>query len=970
MACSHFPRNISLFSAACRIACWAAPLATLLTPQSLPALDPTFALSQYSKRHWQVEQGLPQNYVTSLSQDADGLLVVGTSGGVARFDGIRFLPVVLIEDTGISREWINTVETLPDGRIWIGSRDAGNFIRKDNKTEPVPGTPPTLSSTALRRDGSLVLLGNGSWEWKDGAIKRLSPAGGVDLSWEGVLELPDRRLLVCAGSGLMEIQGEQSRVLRSTDAASGKPLSLAQGRKGMIYLGTSTGLFRVKLNGRFTMDRVLGVDGPVVSVVEDADGLVWAATWGRGLFRVRGAEVSRWSQEDGLADDFVHTLFEDDEGSLWIGTRAGLSRWHSGPIVPYGPEEGLDAQFLSTVTGDRQHGIWVGTWRRGIHRLRDRHIAEVGLGFPVETTLIRAMSFAPNGDLWFSDWTSLHHVTASGQTVYQRDDLRHDAQVHSMLFDRHDALWLGTAYGLYVHADTDLHGEARQISDRQVRHLLEAKDGTVWAGTGRGLLTIRDGKIREIPGLPHPTVTALHEDSKGRIWTATRANGIVRIDRDRSVVLDQRHGLPELPVYGILDDFAGRLWLSSPAGLIAVPISELDEVVAGTRARVEPVAYGNEDGLRSIEFQNVGNPSAWRDEKGHLWFPTVRGLVEVRPEAVRIPMPPRILVREIQSMGRTHEIAYTSDRIYGADRVEYRYRVEGLQADWIPLGPQQSLRLDTLPAGEHRVYLAARLPGTAWGESSAVLIRQKPRWFETWWFYAMSAAMLATALWCIYRWRVSQVRKRYALVAEERNRIGREWHDTLLAGFSAISWQLDSARKILPEAGADRARDAIETAKDMLRHYRTEARRVIWDLRHTSPEHESLPRALERSLDEILVDGRAEHHVTVEGDPERIPAEVAQGLLRICQEATFNAARHAGAARVAVQLRVTGTQVEAEVTDDGCGFDAASVGAGHFGLAIMKERAARFGGSVRVESSPGIGTTIRAELPLRCAGKR
>lgn len=969
MACAQFPRNIPFYSTARRIVSWAVPVATLLAPQILPALDPTFALSQYAKRHWQVEQGLPQNYVTSLTQDADGVLVVGTSGGVARFDGIRFFPVVLNERTGISREWINAVETLPDGTLWIGSRDAGNFVRKGGRTEPVPDSPPTLSSTALRRDGSLLVSGNGSWEWANGVLKRLSQAGRGDLSWEGILELPDRRLLVCDGIGLVEVKGGKSKTLFPTNEANGRPLSLALGGEGSIYLGTTTGLFRVRLEGSVAMDRVRGVDGPVVSVVEDADGLVWAATWGRGLFRVRGSEVSRWSQEDGLADDFVHTLFEDDEGSLWIGTRAGLSRWHSGPIVPYGPEEGLDAQFLSTVTGDRQHGIWVGTWRRGIHRLLDGHIAEVGLGFPVETTLIRAMSFAPNGDLWFSDWTSLHHVSATGQTVYKRDDLRHDAQVHSMLFDRHGDLWLGTANGLYVHPDAELHREARQVSERQIRHLLEAKDGTVWAGTGRGLLAIRDGKIREIPGLPHPTVTALHEDSKGRIWMATRANGIVRIDSDKSVVLDQRHGLPELPVYGILEDLAGRLWLSSPAGLIAVPVSELDEVVAGTRARVEPVAYGNEDGLRSIEFQNVGNPSAWRGENGHLWFPTVRGLVEVRPEAVRIPTPPRILIREIQSMGRNHEIAYASDRIYGADRVEYRYRVEGLQADWIPLGPQQTLRLDTLPAGEHRVHLAARLPGTTWGESEAVLIRQQPRWFETWWFYAMIAALLASTLWCIYRWRVSQVKKRYALVAEERNRIGREWHDTLLAGFSAISWQLDSARKTLPETGADGARDAIQTAKDMLRHYRTEARRVIWDLRHTSPEHESLPQALERSLDEILVDGRAEHHVTVEGDPERIPAEVAQGLLRICQEATFNAARHAGAARVVVQLRVTGTQVEADVTDDGCGFDAARVGAGHFGLAIMKERAARFGGSVRVESSPGMGTTIRAELPLRCAGK-
>lgn len=955
---------------------WAVWLAALVLTQAGTALDPTFSLSQYAKRNWHVEHGLPQNYVTSIAQAADGRLVVGTSGGVAWFDGIQFSPVVLNERTGISREWVNAVEALPDGTLWILTRDAGTFVNRKGESQAVPPPPPNFTSGILRRDGSFVASGSGTWRAVTDRFQMLTPKGGGDLSWESILELPDRRLLLCDASGLIAIEGERSHLLWVTDSAKGRPLSLAAGRGGAIYLGTTEGLFRVKLSPTklkpaVTLERVPGVEGPVVSVLEDRDGQVWAATWGSGLFRVAAGSAAHWGLDDGLTDNFVHTLFEDREGSLWIGTRAGLSRWRSGPIVPFGPEEGLGAQFLSTVIENPEGEILVGSWRSGVHRLRGGHMEALPLGFPVETTLIRAMTFAPNGDLWFSDWHSLHHLSPNGHAVFREGSLRHLPSVHAILLDRKGALWLGGVDGLYVYPSADPRAEVPlQLSDRPILCLLEARDGAVWVGSGQGLFSIREGKAREVSGLPHPSVTALHEDADGRIWAATRANGLVRVGDGRSILFDQRQGMPSLPVYAILEDHARNLWLSSPAGLFTVPLLQLDEVAAGSRATVQSVAFDSEDGLRSVEFQNVGSPSAWRDRQGHLWFPTVRGLVEVRPEALRVAAPPHILIRGVESLGRTHEIAYSSDRLHRADRVEFRYRVEGLQADWIPLGTQRTLRLDTLPAGEHRIEISAKLPGSDWGAPQTVRLAQPPRWFETGWFYAANVLLLAAFLWVIYRWRVSRVRSRYALVAEERNRLGREWHDTLLAGFSAISWQLDAASKALPERESGPAREAIRTAKDMLRHYRTEARRVIWDLRHSAPERESLPHALERSLREILRDGRVAHRVFMEGDAETIPAELAHGVLRICQEAALNASRHADASSISVYVSATPAAVLARVTDDGRGFDPHSVADGHFGLAIIQERAAQFGGCVRVESTPGAGTTIHAELPLkRVAGR-
>lgn len=938
----------------------------------LRALDPSLALSQYAKRHWQVEQGLPQNYVSSLAQDPSGLLIVGTSGGVARFDGIEFSLITLDEQTGISREWINAIAVDGQDRLWISSRDAGNYMHAQGRSRRVQGLATGPASALRRRDGSVVVVGGGLRAVANGQLRVIANVGGGDLSWQGVLELPDGRLLVCDVAGLFVVDDKGARQLLATAMPHGRPLSLALGGSGSLYLGSTQGLFRLQLEPTPRAWPVKGVAGPVVSIVEDRDGLLWAATWGRGLFRIKGSEVSPWTQSDGLADDFVHTLLEDREGSLWIGSRMGLSRWSSGPIVPFGPPEGLDAVFVSSVAGHPARGLWIGTWRQGMHRLAAGVFENLPLHFDVATTLLRAIAFAPDGAAWFSDWEGrLHHLPAKGdlllpEHIYTTAMLGYNGSVRTMRFDRHGGLWVGAIEGLFHYpSGTVTTARVPRLANREIRALLEAKDGTIWAGSLRGLAAIRGNHATEILGLPHQSVVALAQDSRSRIWAATRANGIVLVEGNTVRVFDQRHGLPPLPVFAILEDRFARLWMSTPAGLFTVPLSQFEEFIAGKRSALAPIGFLQEDGLRSIEFQNVGDPPAWRDDQGHLWFSSVAGLVKVRPELLRLPHAPKVLVRQVRSADRLHEVLYTADRLRGAAQTEFRYRIAGLQQDWIPLGSQRVLRLDTLPPGEHRVEISASWNGSDWGEPSALSITQPPRWFETHWFFAVCVAALALLLWAIYRWRLSLVRARYALVAEERNRIGREWHDTLLAGFSAISWQLDSASKALPATGAQEARGAIQLASTMLRHYRTEARQVIWDLRHSAPEREELPAAVQRTLRELNPSGVPTHRVEAEGAWNKLPAELSQTLLRICQEAAFNAARHAEAGEIVVRLRMDATHVEASVSDNGKGFDPTHTHPGHFGLAILRERASRFGGTVEIASAPGQGTRVTARLPLR-----
>ncbi len=942
--------------------------------QTLPALDPSFALSQYAKKHWQVEQGLPQNYVTSITQNAAGHLLVGTSGGAARFDGLRFSTITLESDSGLSREWVNLVAEDSSGRVWMFSRDEGAFALEHGRSARARRELRVVTSALTLRDGAMAVIAGNVWRMRDGELRSVFEPGGVDLRWQGLAELPNGDLLVCASRGVFSIgrEGHISTIAARNDAL-GSPLSVLAGADGQILIGTTRGLFTLRAADSKTATpplRVKGVEGPVVNIVRDRDGLVWVATWGNGLYRVHESRVDRWAKSDGLADDFVHSLFEDREGSLWIGTRAGLSRWRSGPIIPHGPPEGLDALFVSSVAGSTDGRLWIGTWREGVHRYTNGQFQRLPVAVPMETTLIHAIGFGKDGGAWFSDWSGqLHYFNGRAETVYSASRLGIGSNVRAIHFDRKGGLWLGAQNGLYYYPDGGVEGSrAMLLEARDVRTLLETRDGTMWAGSNHGLAVIRGSRIEEIAGLPHPAVTALAEDSRGNVWAGTRANGLLLVKGRKARVFDQRQGLPELPVYAILEDHFERLWLSTPAGLFVIPLGQLERLASGVLDRVMPMRFDSDAGLRSSEFQNVGDPSAWRDADGHLWFATVAGLVEVQPEKLHIPDPPSVLLKSVSSGDGRHEITFTTDRLNGAPGAEFRYRIEGLQPGWISLGSQRVLRLDTLPPGLRRVEISARQAGSDWGASGVAVIEQAPRWYQSGWFYAVCAGVLGALLWLIYQWRLHFVRARYALVAEERNRIGREWHDTLLAGFSALSWQLDSARKALDRNSGAAARDAILTAGGMLRHYRRQARQAIWDLRYSSPEREPLIEALRRTMREIIP-GEIAHSVEFDGDSEKVSGDISHAALRICQEAALNAARHAEARNIAIRVRVTEGYLLASVKDDGNGFEPAAVGAGHFGISILKERAAHAGGTVDIVSTAGEGTRVTLKLPLNGRGR-
>ena len=198
---------------------------------------------------------------------------------------------------------------------------------------------------------------------------------------------------------------------------------------------------------------------------------------------------------------------------------------------------------------------------------------------------------------------------------------------------------------------------------------------------------------------------------------------------------------------------------------------------------------------------------------------------------------------------------------------------------------------------------------------------------------------------------------------EERNRLAREIHDTLVQGLAGIIMQLETADAFLAGAQSDRGREALQQAIALTRSNLEEARRTVFDLRAVPLEGRSLDQALAALIHDRQADAKVKIRFEASGS-RPLPARIEAGLYRIAQEALTNVVRHARARRVTVRWQTTPQYTQLVVEDDGVGFDVAQIPADRHGLIGMQERARLLGGTLTLRSQHSRGTQLEVTIPL------
>jgi signal transduction histidine kinase len=396
-----------------------------------------------------------------------------------------------------------------------------------------------------------------------------------------------------------------------------------------------------------------------------------------------------------------------------------------------------------------------------------------------------------------------------------------------------------------------------------------------------------------------------------------------------------------------------------------------------------------QDGLPGYAQQGE-DASAVAAADGRLWFATNHGIAWIDPDhLIKNRIPPNVVIRSVladqriyQSAGpmelsegtRSVRIDYTALSLGEPERVRFRYKLEGADDTWRNAGNERSVRYANLRPGHYTFRVIASNSDGVWNEVGAtVAFALRPAFYQTFWFLVLESVACLGILWLVLFVRLRQITHREHKRLEqrmedrlnERTRIARELHDSLLQGFQGLMFRLQAVRELLPgRAGA--AAESLDAALQMGDQAIGEGRNAVQDLRSSTFEEGDLATALGGLGAELAVGMEPQatpaYRVMVEGKPRELNPNVRDEIYRIAREAVRNAYQHANARRIETEVTFGDTDLSVRVRDDGIGVDATILArgqrAGHWGLPGMRERSESIGGRLKVFSERNAGTEV------------
>jgi signal transduction histidine kinase len=321
---------------------------------------------------------------------------------------------------------------------------------------------------------------------------------------------------------------------------------------------------------------------------------------------------------------------------------------------------------------------------------------------------------------------------------------------------------------------------------------------------------------------------------------------------------------------------------------------------------------------------------------------------------------------EVPAGTHRFEIYYTATSLTRADKVRFRYRLEGLESTWNEVGDRRFSAYSNLPPGRYRFALQAwRVDEDGPPQELFLKVHIQPFFYQRAVFWLFCALVVAAFSWWLLRLRLQQMEARTAVFAE-RNRMAREIHDHLAQGFTGVLLQLEAAEAKLTRMQGDPAPilTRLEHARNLANASLQEARRSVMTLRPRRPAGTDLLGALHELADRLLAGTDIQVELAQTGRARQLSNHLEEELLRMGQEALTNALRHGKAKWVRVTLRFEERQVQLSIADDGQGFDP-KVRGGGYGLRSIRETIKQLKGHLDVDSSLGLGSCITITLPTR-----
>jgi ligand-binding sensor domain-containing protein/signal transduction histidine kinase len=946
----------------------------------------------YTARIWQTRDGLPQETVQAVAQTPDGFLWIGTTGGLLRFDGSRFETYERENNRAFQENSVFSLMTGRNGTLWIGT-EGGGLIRMEADRFRRFGIRDGLTDEFVRTeiedpDGNL-------WIGTDQGLFQL-PKTSADhvMRIDNTTAIPAMAVhaMAMARDGTLWVGGSRLIGIRNGKATD-YPLigeysetrvkSILQTEDGTVWVGTVSGLQRLQPEAdRF--ERFPKVQGTVRALRETRDGTLWIGTIGKGAYTLRDGKLSvvaGGTNDPKLPSKTTLSLFEDAQGNVWMGTQAGLVRFSRSSVELVSLPDASDSDF-ETISADRDGSLWVaGT---GLTHLLDK--TAIPTTFPaLHGARVRNVFRAQDGTLWIgTDGRGIFRLGPGNSAVqFTTANGLVNNFIRGIVQSRQGDLWIATDEGISRWS----HGGFRSFTVQDglvyfsVRTMIEGRNGDLWIGTDRGLSHLvgehftQNAATRALAG---EKVWALNETTAGVLWIGTRDHGLYRFDSgsNRMEHFTTEQGLASNSVYEIIQDKKGRLWMSGANGVATVSIADLERLAQDPHAYVGQRFFAVSTGGELTPLYGGTMPAGTITPDGNIWFPTSKGPVEFLANDAESSTVPRVFLDQILADGRTLrpqsgaivlpagnrdlEFSYGSILLGPQDDVQFQYKLEGFDSDWRLGSNRRVADYTNLPAGPYTFRVRAFQGGGPLTERAQPILKRQ-YFFLTWWFLSCCVLVLAWMAWWIHRQKLRRVQAAFQAVLEERARLAREMHDTLIQGCTGVSLLLEAASN---EAGLSASREVelLDYARTQLAASIDEARQAVWNLR--GQESTDLGETLKTLAERLDRSSNVSVEYSVSGKAHGFRQAAIHEIGMASREAIYNALLHANPTRIDVRAIFGTDEFCLTVVDNGSGFEISNhAREGHFGLKGIEERIHGLGGSVSVTSETGRGTSVAIRVP-------
>ncbi len=989
-----------LFIAACPV---------LAQESELPANNPDWP--NYFSRTWRTDEGLPDNAVTAIVQTHDGYIWIGTYGGLARFDGVRFTVFNSANEPALQSDRVTSLFEDASNVLWIGHERGdltcyhnGKFEAQEVHESGIRRKISAISSDAngdiwmLNEEGTLVRT-------RDGATCALPNQDGV----VQMIRDSNHSLYVASGGKLAAlVNGQLVSLMQTnydTNGITGYIEGVCPSHDGGFWVVSDQSV--KKWNGRAWSENrgTNPYNEKVTAMLETKSGCLAMGTVDHGLYLLfPNRQMLHLNLANGFSHDWIRCLGEDREGTLWVGEGSGgIVALRPGKVETLDPPDHWQGCVALSTTTARDGSLWVGSEGAGLYRFHDDQWENFGSSAGLSNLFVWCVSEDSQGRMWAGTWGGGMFRQQGDHFIIPPGLENISAPMPALLQAPDGVTWIGTASGLirYENDTVKNYGEKEGLKVPDVRAIVEDRDGTIWFGMlGGGLGRLQNGHLKQYlksDGLASDDVQCLHLESDGTLWIGTYGSGLSRFKNGHFDKITSDDGLPNNFICGIVEDDQANFWISSHGGIFRVAKQFLDDCADGKSSLLRCLVYGKGDGMRSLGCSGGLQPAACRMADGRICFPTSRGVVIVNPTDTKVNhQQPPVVIEEV--MANRHVLAnyphpatplriapglqrfefhYTGLSFIAPEKMQFQYRLEGLEKDWVDAGNKRVAdEYSYIPPGNYTLHVRACNSDGIWNENGAALsFILLPYFWQTWWFHTLialaAAAAIAWTVLAITRRRMHrklEIIQRQQAIERERTRIAKDIHDHLGANLTRISLLSQSAHGELENTrqAAAQLERIYDTSRDLTRSMDE----IVWAV---NPQHDTLD-SLASYLGNFaqdylaLINVRCRLEVPLHLPHWPLTAEVRHDVFLAFKEAVNNILKHSSATEVSVFLATGTDNFTLVLRDNGRGFDPATlperVGRGN-GLKNMRQRLEKIGGRCEINSAPGKGTEIKFTVSLR-----